>query len=104
MLVHFVMGWLETHIHTHKTSTSQNNSVDSHKHFRDKAKLPFQLLSDPKKEVARSFNNLRVSMCVCVAIKICVRREGDNFWRRACTSIYMCINVFVCVKYLHYKR
>lgn len=73
MLVHYVVGWLETHIRTHNTSTSQNNSVDSHKHFRDKAKLPFQLLSDPKKEVARSFNNLRVSIYMYACVYACVR-------------------------------
>lgn len=36
-----------------------NRSVQSHKKFKDKAGLPFQLLSDPKKEVARKFHNLR---------------------------------------------
>jgi peroxiredoxin len=34
--------------------------VQSHKKFKEKAGLPFALLSDPKKEVARKFHNLRV--------------------------------------------
>lgn len=61
------VAWNSHHINTHNIYI---NSVDSHKHFRDKAKLPFQLLSDPKKEVARAFNNLRVS----INIYICMRR------------------------------
>lgn len=36
------------------------NSVQSHKRFQEKAGLQFPLLSDPKKEVARSFHNLKV--------------------------------------------
>lgn len=45
-------------------------SVESHKNFKEKAKLPFTLLSDSKKEVARAFHNLRVRFicCVCTCI------------------------------------
>lgn len=36
--------------------------MQSHKKFKEKAGLPFQLLSDPKKEVARKFHDLRVRL------------------------------------------
>ena len=51
--------------HPHSTSHNSSttpfpyDSVQSHKKFKEKAGLPFQLLSDPKKEVARKFHNLR---------------------------------------------
>ncbi len=33
--------------------------MDTNKKFKEKAKLPFMLLSDNKKEVARAYHNLR---------------------------------------------
>lgn len=58
---------LPPHPHTH--------SVQSHKKFKEKAKLPFTLLSDSKKEVARAFHNLRVRFvhCVCLCLYSPVR-------------------------------
>lgn len=46
--------------HTVTLCPSHHNSVQSHKKFKEKAGLPFMLLSDSKKEVARKFHNLRV--------------------------------------------
>lgn len=53
------------------------HSVESHKKFKEKAKLPFTLLSDSKKEVARAFHNLRVrSICsayICMISRFAIR-------------------------------
>lgn len=61
--------WLDFHYilmapsqiaHARTPTRTNTNSVQSHKKFKEKAMLPFTLLSDSKKEVARAFLNLRV--------------------------------------------
>jgi len=76
------------------------HSVQSHKKFKEKAKLPFTLLSDSKKEVARAFHNLRVRFVhclriylyfcaplmmwfVCMVICMCLDRAKANAWEGA---------------------